>query len=213
MSTNRRMHNSNPSIQQNTTWQWKATSYSYLQKSGWNSKWLSWVKGTSLKKLQTVWFHLYDFPRRQNHSNKVMTTQSRGAGGKGLRRHSWREPVRVLRLLCALMVTCKAVHGGEALWRPRGQGSKLSLPWSRFNLWLGTWDPASQTACVYIHTHTCIYTNTHTYIEGFPGGSVSKKNLPTMQEIICNVGDPGLILGWGRSPGEGNVNQLQYSCL
>ena len=29
----------------------------------------------------------------------------------------------------------------------------------------------------------------------------------------CNAGDPGLISGWGRSPGEGNGNPLQYSCL
>ena len=28
-----------------------------------------------------------------------------------------------------------------------------------------------------------------------------------------NAGDPGLILGLGRSPGEGNGNPLQYSCL
>ena len=41
---------------------------------------------------------------------------------------------------------------------------------------------------------------------GFPGGSDSK-------ESACNVGDMGLILGLGRSPGEGNGNPLQYSCL
>ena len=29
----------------------------------------------------------------------------------------------------------------------------------------------------------------------------------------CNVGDLGLIPGSGRSPGEGNGNPLQYSCL
>ena len=29
----------------------------------------------------------------------------------------------------------------------------------------------------------------------------------------CNVGDPGSIPGLGRSPGEGNGNLLQYSCL
>ena len=29
----------------------------------------------------------------------------------------------------------------------------------------------------------------------------------------CNVGDLGSIPGWGRSPGEGNGNPLQYSCL
>ena len=28
-----------------------------------------------------------------------------------------------------------------------------------------------------------------------------------------NAGDPGLIPGLGRSPGEGNGNPLQYSCL
>ena len=42
---------------------------------------------------------------------------------------------------------------------------------------------------------------------GFHGGSVVKKNLP------ANVGDMGLIPGLGRSPGEGNGNPLQYSCL
>ena len=41
---------------------------------------------------------------------------------------------------------------------------------------------------------------------GFPGGSVVK-NLP------ANAGDTSLISGPGRSPGEGNGNPLQYSCL
>ena len=41
---------------------------------------------------------------------------------------------------------------------------------------------------------------------GFPGESVVK-NLP------ANAGDPGLIPGSGRSPGEGSGNPLQYSCL
>ena len=41
---------------------------------------------------------------------------------------------------------------------------------------------------------------------GFPGGSDCK-------ESACNVGDPGLIPGLGRSPGEENGNLLQYSCL
>ena len=39
-----------------------------------------------------------------------------------------------------------------------------------------------------------------------PGGSDSK-------ESACNVGDPGLIPGLGRSLGEGKDNPLQYSCL
>ena len=29
----------------------------------------------------------------------------------------------------------------------------------------------------------------------------------------CSAGDPGSIPGLGRSPGEGNGNPLQYSCL
>ena len=30
---------------------------------------------------------------------------------------------------------------------------------------------------------------------------------------VCSAGDPGLIPGSGRYPGEGNGNPLQYSCL
>ena len=39
-----------------------------------------------------------------------------------------------------------------------------------------------------------------------PGGSDSK-------ESACNAGDRGLIPVSKRSPGEGNGNPLQYSCL
>ena len=33
------------------------------------------------------------------------------------------------------------------------------------------------------------------------------------KESVCNVGDPRLIPGLGRSSGEGSGNPLQYSCL
>jgi len=33
------------------------------------------------------------------------------------------------------------------------------------------------------------------------------------QESFCNAGDPGSVPGLRRSPGEGNGNPLQYSCL
>ena len=33
------------------------------------------------------------------------------------------------------------------------------------------------------------------------------------KESACNAVDPSLIPGAGRSPGEGNGNPLQYSCL
>ena len=39
------------------------------------------------------------------------------------------------------------------------------------------------------------------------------KNLPAMQESTCRAGDWGSIPGLGGSPGEGNGNPLQYSCL
>ena len=39
-----------------------------------------------------------------------------------------------------------------------------------------------------------------------PGGSYGK-------ESTCNAGDPGLIPGLRRSPGEGNGNPPQDSCL
>ena len=41
---------------------------------------------------------------------------------------------------------------------------------------------------------------------GFSGGSEDKAS-------ACNVGDPGLIPGLGRSPGEGNGNPFWCSCL
>ena len=33
------------------------------------------------------------------------------------------------------------------------------------------------------------------------------------KESTCNAEDVSLIPGWGRSPGEGSGNPLQYSCL
>ena len=47
---------------------------------------------------------------------------------------------------------------------------------------------------------------------GLPSGSMGKEG----KESTCsagNTGDAGSIPGLGRSPGEGNGNTLQYSCL
>ena len=41
---------------------------------------------------------------------------------------------------------------------------------------------------------------------GFPDG-------PKIKNLLVNAGDMGSIPGWGRSPGEGNGNPLQCSCL
>ena len=42
--------------------------------------------------------------------------------------------------------------------------------------------------------------------KAFPGGSVGK-------DSACSAGEPCVIPGLGRSPGEGNSNPLQYYCL
>ena len=41
---------------------------------------------------------------------------------------------------------------------------------------------------------------------GFPGD-------PVVKNLLANAGDMGLIPGSGRSPGVGNDNSFQYSCL
>ena len=51
----------------------------------------------------------------------------------------------------------------------------------------------------FVLTSPCVFT-------GFPGGSEVKAS-------ASNAGDPGSIPESGRSPGEGNGNPLQYSCL
>ena len=48
-----------------------------------------------------------------------------------------------------------------------------------------------------IHIYICVYT----YI------------ISSVTDSVCNEGDMGLIPGSGRSPGGGNGNTLQYSCL
>ena len=48
--------------------------------------------------------------------------------------------------------------------------------------------------------------NEYTTQSNLPGGSEVKAS-------ACNAGDLGPIPGLGRSPGEGNGNPLQYSCL
>ena len=54
--------------------------------------------------------------------------------------------------------------------------------------------------------HFKIFKDNFQIQNGFPGGSNGK-------ESAYNAGDLGSVLGLGRSPGEGNGNLLQYSCL
>ena len=59
-----------------------------------------------------------------------------------------------------------------------------------------------------LHCRQILYCLSHQQspFTSFPGGSEVKVS-------ACNVGDLGSIPGSGRSPGEGNGNPLQYSCL
>ena len=64
------------------------------------------------------------------------------------------------------------------------------------------------------------YINTYTWnLENAIDEPICRNRMETQMwrssvgnEPACNAGDPGLIPGLGRSPGEGNGNPLQYSC-
>ena len=53
------------------------------------------------------------------------------------------------------------------------------------------------------------------HILKYLGESILESGLPlwlNSKESTCNAGDIGSVPGWGRSPGEGHGNPLQYSC-
>ena len=70
------------------------------------------------------------------------------------------------------------------------------MPWGKWSINTHTKKAKAERI-----SDTSIYTE-----KGFPGGSEGKMS-------VCNAGDPGSIPGLGQSPGEGNGNLLQYSCL
>ena len=49
-------------------------------------------------------------------------------------------------------------------------------------------------------------------IKGWYGGERDLYN-SVVKNSLANIGDSGSVPGSGRSPGEGNGNPLQYSCL
>ena len=75
------------------------------------------------------------------------------------------------------------------------------------------WQIIALQCCVdFCHTKTVINTiyscffKSRVSYKGFPGGPVGK-------ESACIMGELGSITESGTSPGEGNGNPLQYSCL
>ena len=60
------------------------------------------------------------------------------------------------------------------------------------------------------------YCSSNQWLRGTINGRSLTVGLPrgfSGKESACNAGDVGLTLGLGRSPGEGNGNSLQFSCL
>ena len=71
---------------------------------------------------------------------------------------------------------------------------------------LTDWTESSVLGLVHSHFLEASSQNCGSLYHGYPGGSEVKAS-------ACNAGDLGSITGSGRSPGEGNGNPLQYSCL
>ena len=53
----------------------------------------------------------------------------------------------------------------------------------------------------------------HSALQYFRAGIWHNLDSSDGKASACSAGDPGSIPGWGRSPGEGNSNPLQCSCL
>ena len=104
-----------------------------------------------------------------------------------------RKPVRKSRLVgSALTGVCLQPLSSSHLWTLDGGRCSEISPCSRST---GTKSPRPSCSCLSL----CLP-------QGFPGGS-------DREESACNAEDPGSVPGSGRSSGEGNSNQLQYSCL
>ena len=83
-----------------------------------------------------------------------------------------------------------------------------SRSWGPGQAWPGSPDPSVHHI---LSTRTaaaqCLWQHLVLFAFGvFPGGLDGKAS-------ACNAGDPGSVPGSGRSPGEGNGNPLQHSCL
>ena len=67
----------------------------------------------------------------------------------------------------------------------------------------------------FVKTHSFLFVNNYLFIFGYAGSSCCTgfSRSSVCKESTCNAGDLGSIPGSGRSPGEGNGNPLQDSCL
>ena len=98
----------------------------------------------------------------------------------------------------------------------KGLGAVLEFSWSQLShetvpgswlhrqTWVGNFDYYHLVTCMFTATGKCEL-NLRVSL-GFHGGSYGT-------ESACNAGNPGMILGSGRSTADRNGNPLQYSCL
>ena len=89
-------------------------------------------------------------------------------------------------------------NGLERFWKQKKKQAESEAGSSNW--------PLGNGAILFFPFYSLLLPFYSTCIPSFPGGSDSKVS-------ACNVGDPGLNPGLGRSPGEGNSNPLQYSWL
>ena len=102
-----------------------------------------------------------------------------------------------------------ATHTSVLAWRIPGMGAWWAAIYGVTQSWtLLTW--LSSSSSIHMYTFFFIFFCIMVYCRmGFPGDSVVK-NPPANAE---DAGDESSISGLGRSPGGGNGNPLQYSCL
>ena len=105
---------------------------------------------------------------------------------------------------------CKKPGGWGAIWTCLDRKT-VSVLYIRDTVTLLLGGPTCNDATDHWNRTDCADIDLHVHRQlifnrGFPGGFVAM-NTP------ASAGDIGSIPGWGRSPGEGNGNPLQYSCL
>ena len=77
-------------------------------------------------------------------------------------------------------------------------------------------DDNDSTACTVHTVFQTLHVRTHLIFISILQGGALIIGLPQWlsgKESTCNAGDAGSTPGLGRSPGEGNGNSLQFSCL
>ena len=110
----------------------------------------------------------------------------------------------LLKMVEIMFQKRKAKRGGSPELKENGQRVPIpQLEGDSQEQFMGHLDPQRKPLVLKgIDLGAC----TSKWTEDLPGGSDGKAS-------AYSVGDPGSIPGPGRSPGEGNGNPLQYSCL